>query len=148
LTAAVIGFLTAYKLYKTPKKLIFVFIVLFSVGSLLIFGEEISWGQRIAGFSTPEAIKQVNTQHEFSAHNLVFIQRYTAYAYYVICAYACLGWIVFAFEYFRKAQVLRYVIPGWETITLFSPIAIFYYLYHFYFNSKDLQHFFKQSSHF
>ena len=34
------------------------------------FGEEISWGQRIFGFATPDAITAVNEQHEFNAHNL------------------------------------------------------------------------------
>lgn len=33
-------------------------------------GEEISWGQRIFGFKTPDAIKQSNEQKEFNLHNL------------------------------------------------------------------------------
>jgi hypothetical protein len=41
--------------------------------ALLFFagaGEEISWGQRMLGFETPEAISQVNRQEEFNLHNL------------------------------------------------------------------------------
>ncbi len=34
------------------------------------FGEEISWGQRIFDFDTPEAIKRVNLQGEFNLHNM------------------------------------------------------------------------------
>ena len=34
------------------------------------FGEEISWGQRIIGFSTPEAFSERNAQNEFNIHNL------------------------------------------------------------------------------
>jgi hypothetical protein len=33
-------------------------------------GEEISWGQRILGFETPESVSQVNRQEEFNLHNL------------------------------------------------------------------------------
>lgn len=33
-------------------------------------GEEISWGQRILGFATPESISEVNRQEEFNLHNL------------------------------------------------------------------------------
>lgn len=33
-------------------------------------GEEISWGQRILGFQTPDSISQVNRQEEFNLHNL------------------------------------------------------------------------------
>lgn len=34
------------------------------------FGEEISWGQRIFNFETPEAIKENNIQKEFNLHNM------------------------------------------------------------------------------
>lgn len=41
--------------------------------ALLFFvacGEEISWGQRIFDFSTPESLMEKNRQHEFNLHNL------------------------------------------------------------------------------
>jgi len=37
---------------------------------LLVALEEISWGQRIFGFSTPEAVGSLNVQDEFNLHNL------------------------------------------------------------------------------
>ncbi|HET6594601.1 MAG TPA: hypothetical protein VFG81_03195 [Anaerolineales bacterium] len=44
------------------------------LGLALVFlfgaGEEISWGQRILGFKTPEPLSQVNRQEEFNLHNL------------------------------------------------------------------------------
>lgn len=33
-------------------------------------GEEISWGQRLFGFATPESVREVNEQAEFNLHNL------------------------------------------------------------------------------
>ncbi len=36
------------------------------------FGEEISWGQRIFGFGTPELFMEHNVQKEFNIHNLRF----------------------------------------------------------------------------
>ena len=49
------------------KQLLFLCLgVLFFVGA----GEEISWGQRILGFQTPEPISEVNKQEEFNIHNL------------------------------------------------------------------------------
>ncbi len=43
-----------------------------AVAALLFFaaGEEISWGQRILGISTPEALEQANLQEETNLHNL------------------------------------------------------------------------------
>ncbi|HEY8240697.1 MAG TPA: hypothetical protein VIH35_04580 [Kiritimatiellia bacterium] len=35
-------------------------------------GEELSWGQRIFGFATPDVVKAQNEQQEFNLHNLDF----------------------------------------------------------------------------
>ncbi len=35
----------------------------------MCFGEEISWGQRILEFDTPEALQSVNVQNEVNLHN-------------------------------------------------------------------------------
>jgi hypothetical protein len=134
LIAAIIGFLTVYRLSKTPDRLKLVTISLFSIGSLLICGEEISWGQRILGFSTPESIREVNTQSEFTAHNLFFLQRHTRSAYYLISGYACLAWLIFLIYRPHENHLVRYIVPGWETISLFAPIAVFYYLHYSHFN--------------
>lgn len=38
---------------------------------LLVIGmEEISWGQRLFGFATPEGLSEANWQHEFNLHNV------------------------------------------------------------------------------
>jgi hypothetical protein len=45
--------------------------------ALLFFfgaGEEISWGQRIFGFETPETLAQVNKQDELNLHNLSVLE--------------------------------------------------------------------------
>jgi hypothetical protein len=66
------GFMLARKtLDKTwvslVKQLVYLGLaVLFFFGA----GEEISWGQRILGFQTPEPLSQVNRQEEFNLHNL------------------------------------------------------------------------------
>ena len=33
-------------------------------------GEEISWGQRIFGFATPDFLMHLNEQKEFTVHNI------------------------------------------------------------------------------
>ncbi|MCB0000015.1 MAG: hypothetical protein KDE56_29830 [Anaerolineales bacterium] len=46
------------------------------LAAMLIFvaGEEISWGQRIFNFDTPDDLREINTQDEFNFHNLEVIQ--------------------------------------------------------------------------
>lgn len=46
------------------------FFALFSLLFFFAFGEEISWGQRILNFETPEVFAEQNRQGEFNIHNL------------------------------------------------------------------------------
>jgi len=47
-----------------------IFYLLLGLLLFVCFGEEISWGQRIIGWDTPEAIKSMNLQEETNLHNL------------------------------------------------------------------------------
>jgi hypothetical protein len=47
-----------------------VVLILFAIGFFLCFGEEISWGQRIFSFQTPEFMSEVNVQNEVNLHNM------------------------------------------------------------------------------
>jgi hypothetical protein len=53
-----------------------------SLGSLaalfvIVGGEEISWGQRLFGFDTPDGLAAVNVQGEFTLHNIYSISMFT-----------------------------------------------------------------------
>ena len=39
-------------------------------GFIFLVGEELSWGQRIAGWSTPDTLQQINKQAETNVHNI------------------------------------------------------------------------------
>jgi hypothetical protein len=41
-----------------------------AVGAMFVLGEEISWGQRIFGWTTPDALAEVNEQAETNLHNV------------------------------------------------------------------------------
>ena len=51
-------------------------LVYLGLAFLLFFGagEEISWGQRIFGFQTPQSLAQVNKQDELNLHNLSILE--------------------------------------------------------------------------
>lgn len=68
---------TAISLFLASGVCLYLFVktrnVFYILLSLLFFfgsGEEISWGQRIIGFKTPESIEKINVQKEFSIHNI------------------------------------------------------------------------------
>ena len=52
------------------KKFETIWILALGLLFFVAFGEEISWGQRIFNFDTPEALKEINHQKEFNLHNI------------------------------------------------------------------------------
>ena len=63
IAAAVLAFRSRYK----PRKL-FAFVL--AVGFFMCMGEEMSWGQHIFGWKTPESLAHVNVQAETNLHNM------------------------------------------------------------------------------
>ena len=45
--------------------------ILGGMAMVFVAGEEISWGQRIFGFATPDFLIRLNQQEEFTVHNIV-----------------------------------------------------------------------------
>jgi hypothetical protein len=56
--------------------------LLLALGFLFICLEEVSWGQRILGVSSPEAFEEYNRQGEINLHN--FAGRYALHAAYIL----------------------------------------------------------------
>lgn len=48
--------------------------ILLAVGFFWVAGEEISWGQRLLGLSTPSTLNHENVQHELTLHNIKGVQ--------------------------------------------------------------------------
>lgn len=44
--------------------------LLVALGTFFVAGEEIAWGQRVFGWSTPEALEAANVQQETTLHNI------------------------------------------------------------------------------
>lgn len=57
---------------------------LFALAALFAAGEEISWGQRLLGWGTPEALADINHQNETTVHNIMPVQ--TAFNYVQLLA--------------------------------------------------------------
>jgi hypothetical protein len=70
------GFTVARKTLDKTKASLIKQLVYLGLAALFFFGagEEISWGQRILGFQTPESLSEVNRQEEFNLHNLTVLE--------------------------------------------------------------------------
>ena len=60
------SFISLYMFFPKRNLLFLLMAAAFFIG----FGEEISWGQRIFGFKTPESLYAINMQKEFNFHNI------------------------------------------------------------------------------
>ena len=54
-------------LFKSKRNVFFLFL---GIIFFLIFGEEMSWGQRIFGLTTPGFLEEINVQREIGFHNI------------------------------------------------------------------------------
>jgi hypothetical protein len=67
---AVCAVMVAFRLLTDGHRLLGGAYVLATVVALFIAGEEISWGQRILGWVTPEELAELNQQGETNIHNI------------------------------------------------------------------------------
>ena len=67
--AIIAGFIIFINREKLVTKQLSYWILLVTLACIYIAGEEISWGQQLIGWGTPEWVKQVNNQHETNIHN-------------------------------------------------------------------------------
>jgi hypothetical protein len=68
---AIIYGICCIKLRKLiPNKLFLIWIILLTASSVYFAGEEISWGQQLFNWHTPDTFKEINDQHETNIHNI------------------------------------------------------------------------------
>ena len=99
LLVASIGFLLAMIRSEYLKKE-GTYLAYFMTGAwcLLMFvfaGEEISWGQRIFEFSTPDSLAKINVQNEFNFHNIDIVEKFMGGQYRYLSIMMLLTGIVF-----------------------------------------------------
>ena len=115
--------LLAFLIFLRPKKKDFnTFIwLLIAFLSFLIAGEEISWGERIFGYSI-ESIKELSIQDETNFHNLPFFHNYVLDpALQIICIF--LGWIGW-----RKWPYLT-SLPSRKFSLFFLSVSLYFFYY-------------------
>lgn len=108
--------------------------VIVIIGSFLVAGEEISWGERIIGFQAPQSVTEKNTQSEFNIHNNFAIFGYVYYAYSLVALYGIVAFLVHkVFKHFFPnkfiTRLLYFFAPPPYLITFFIPMFIYSILY-------------------
>jgi hypothetical protein len=70
LVAAPLLVIAAFRLRKERRWWALIPYLLLAAGAFVIAMEEISWGQRLLGYQTPEIVESRNIQDEFNLHNI------------------------------------------------------------------------------
>jgi hypothetical protein len=65
-----------------------------ALGLFFVAGDEISWGQRLIGFSTPTDLATENLQDEVTVHNINGIHQLIGYGYLLVGFYGGFAWIL------------------------------------------------------
>lgn len=99
----------------------------FSVGM-----EEISWGQRILGFETPEEFEKINVQGETTVHNLVHPE-YHPILYLIISLILLVFFTFSSTKYPSLFGIKKTYLPSKDflVIGLLLPLISFYNMEHF-----------------
>lgn len=128
LVAALIFTRTLFKFYKNKQLLNFVLFSVLTLGLFFIAFEEISWGQRLFGITTPEAIKETNWQGELNIHNQGFFQSKIEYLYMALGLIASLSGVVLHNFYDKFQKKYHLIIPSTLTFFYFFSIFVYYFL--------------------
>jgi hypothetical protein len=75
LAASLVFALVARRAQQAGRRGLTILFLLVAVGAFVVAGEEISWGQRILGLTTPDALNDINHQGETNIHNISSLQR-------------------------------------------------------------------------
>ena len=108
------------------------FFGLFAGAMLFIALSEISFGQRLIGVETPEALRQVNLQEEITLHNLPGVQ----FVVYGIMPLLIMGYAIFSGPVARwlavapvgrhvSRELLAVAPMPWYAISWFVPMTVF-----------------------
>lgn len=88
--AAALAAALALHLVRSGSRLLATAWALLAISCVLVAGEEISWGQRIFDYGTPESLEHVNRQREATVHNIDVVED----AFHVVLMLGGLyGWV-------------------------------------------------------
>ena len=75
LAASLVFAVAGRRAWQAGRRNMAILFALVAIGAFVVAGEEISWGQRILGLQTPEALREINHQDETNIHNINGLQR-------------------------------------------------------------------------
>jgi hypothetical protein len=100
--------------------------IVLGCGLLFLIGEEMSWGQRIFGWATPESMAAINKQEETNLHNIHGVGSKFKWIQLLVGAYGTILPIVFLRPGLlpRFRPLINAVVPHLTLVPFFAPMFI------------------------
>lgn len=126
--AMVAGALLTVRLRASGHRALLLLAATATVTVFIVAGEEISWGQRILGIDTPDALEAINAQGETNLHNIASVEMLVRYGQIMIASLgAAVPIIVLGLR--RSVPPLdRLLIPPIALSLWFAPLAIYWFV--------------------
>ena len=125
----IISSLVVFRYLRKKEIVIGGLFLMFSLTMLFVFLEEISWGQRIFDFESPEYFEEHNDQNELTIHNLKPFMKIIAELYIVIAFIGTFGWYLTGKLRDGKAKdILLSITPKKHLMFYFLPALLVYSL--------------------
>ena len=129
LGGCVVSSMIVKKMYVARRYFLVTYYALISVFCLFVALEEVSYGQRLFGFATPEPVAARNLQKDMTIHNLEAVEAlFFKLGPLVLGLFGMLDLVRLALRRWidpRRAEVLSFMVPPWFLGSWFAPIALF-----------------------
>ncbi|MEE9285869.1 MAG: hypothetical protein V3V35_09110 [Dehalococcoidia bacterium] len=125
--SAVLAIVAAQSLVRLGHHFIAFFYILLALAFLIGGLEEISWGQRIFGWGTPESLAEVNKQNETNLHNIFVVEKTISTFLLWASIVALVGAATRAFLHYRgRVTTADFILPSLVLSPLLLMIVVWF----------------------
>ena len=141
--ASVLGFKSFLFLKKKSLRCQSYCLLVFALMCAFIALEEVSYGQHIFHWQTPDYFSSVNLQGETNLHNLSSIQGNSLLeiSFVLVGAYGSFSWILR--RNVKPLSISDFVFPEWFLSLYFLPVSVFYFQIYLFFWGNSHQELFE-----
>ena len=103
-----------------------ILMIIFFTACFFIAFEEISWGQHIFKWNSPELFQKINNQKETNIHNIKGMDIHSIFIFVGL-----VGGISWAFKINTKSQFTDFLYPDWQFSSYFFAAFLFYFYFEY-----------------
>lgn len=136
LAASALSFAAAIYRFKRRQLIHVSLLIVAGLIFLFVAGEEISWGQRLLNFKTPQQVAEINQQNELTLHNSQGFAQYVLQAYLILGIYGICSWI-----FLELNKHLKWLKKSISEILFFTwPLSLYFFQNLFYNLAHEFGH--------